>query len=110
MVSSSTATHHLPADLLALTSSCFDGGLEAAADRVVAHAIANRGGYGCLCNVHVLVTALHDASLRETIEGAELFLYPGDRHLFTDSSLPAYDERAAALVRQRVLQFLAPVG
>src|SRR3954454_15968953 len=23
---------------------------------------------------------------------AELFLYPGDRHLFTDRSLPAYDE------------------
>jgi N-acetylglucosaminyldiphosphoundecaprenol N-acetyl-beta-D-mannosaminyltransferase len=77
MVSSSTATHHLPADLLALTSSCFDGGLEAAADRVVAHAIANRGGYVCLCNVHVLVTALHDASLRETIEGAELRLPDG---------------------------------
>src|SRR5687767_9011966 len=26
-----------------------------------------------------------------TVEGAELFLYPGDRHLFTDSSLPDYD-------------------
>ena len=44
--------------------------------------------------------------LAETIEGAELFLYPGDRHLFTDSSLPDYDEGAAALVRQRVLGFL----
>ena len=44
--------------------------------------------------------------LAETIEGAELFLYPGDRHLFTDSSLADYDEGAAALVRQRVLDFL----
>ncbi len=44
--------------------------------------------------------------LAETIEGAELFLYPGDRHLFTDSSLADYDEGAAALVRQRVLGFL----
>jgi dienelactone hydrolase/uncharacterized damage-inducible protein DinB len=38
---------------------------------------------------------------------AELFLYPGDQHLFADSSLPAYDEGAATLLRQRVLSFLA---
>jgi dienelactone hydrolase len=44
--------------------------------------------------------------LAETIEGAELFLYPGDRHLFTDSSLPNYDEGAATLVKQRMLSFL----
>ena len=29
--------------------------------------------------------------LVETIDGAELFLYPGDRHLFADNSLPDYD-------------------
>jgi dienelactone hydrolase len=40
------------------------------------------------------------------IETAELFQYPGDQHLFTDNSLPDYDESAAALVRQRVLDFL----
>src|SRR5229473_5294261 len=44
--------------------------------------------------------------LVETTEGAELFLYPGDRHLFADSSLPDYDEKAATLLRQRVLIFL----
>jgi dienelactone hydrolase len=33
--------------------------------------------------------------LAQTVEGAELFLYPGDQHLFTDSSLPAYNESAA---------------
>jgi dienelactone hydrolase len=44
--------------------------------------------------------------LAETIEDAEVFLYPGDRHLFTDSSLPVYDEAAATLVTQRVLAFL----
>jgi len=38
---------------------------------------------------------------------AELFLYPGDRHLFADSSLPDHDEAAAALLRERVLTFLA---
>jgi len=44
--------------------------------------------------------------LAETIESAELFLYPGDRHLFADSSLPDYDENAAALLTERVLSFL----
>jgi dienelactone hydrolase len=44
--------------------------------------------------------------LAETIESAELFLYPGDRHLFADNSLPDYDESAAALLKQRVLSFL----
>ena len=38
---------------------------------------------------------------------AELFLYPGDRHLFADSSLPDYDEAAATLLLERVLAFLA---
>jgi dienelactone hydrolase len=41
-----------------------------------------------------------------TAADAELFLYRGDRHLFTDASLPSYDEHAAALVTRRVLDFL----
>ena len=44
--------------------------------------------------------------LVETVHGAELFLYPGDRHLFADSSLPDYDEDAAKLLKRRVLSFL----
>jgi dienelactone hydrolase len=44
--------------------------------------------------------------LDKTIEGADLFLYPGNRHLFADSSLPDYDEQAAALLMERVLAFL----
>ena len=48
--------------------------------------------------------------LADTIESAELFLYPGDRHLFADSSLPDYDESAARSVGQRVLGFLAAVA
>jgi len=47
--------------------------------------------------------------LVETIDGAELFLYPGDRHLFVDNSLPDYDESAATLLKQRVLAFLKDV-
>ncbi len=40
---------------------------------------------------------------------AELFLYPGDRHYFADSSLPSYDPEAAALLMRRVLDFLQSV-
>jgi len=47
--------------------------------------------------------------LVETVDGAELFLYPGDRHLFTDSSLADYDEQAAAQAKERVLAFLKSV-
>lgn len=47
--------------------------------------------------------------LVETTDGAELFLYPGNRHLFADTSLPDYDESAAALLVQRVLAFLSGV-
>jgi dienelactone hydrolase len=39
-------------------------------------------------------------------ELAELFVYPGDRHLFVDSSLLSYDADAAALVAQRSREFL----
>ena len=39
-------------------------------------------------------------------ERAELFVYPGDQHLFTDRSLPSYDAESAALVTQRILAFL----
>jgi dienelactone hydrolase len=41
---------------------------------------------------------------------AELFVYPGDRHLFSDSSLPSYDADAAALVVQRSRDFLGRLG
>jgi dienelactone hydrolase len=41
---------------------------------------------------------------------AELFLYPGDQHLFADSSLRSYDAEAAGLLEQCVLAFLDTVG
>lgn len=40
-------------------------------------------------------------------EDAELFLYPGNQHLFADSSLNSFDEEAYALLLERVLDFLA---
>jgi dienelactone hydrolase len=45
-------------------------------------------------------------ALVDSTDGAELFLYPGEQHLFADSSLPAYDAAAAALLRERVIAFL----
>lgn len=40
----------------------------------------------------------------------ELFVYPGDRHLFTDSSLPSHDAAATDLVVHRSLELLAKVS
>jgi dienelactone hydrolase len=50
--------------------------------------------------------------LVETVgpELARLYLYPGDQHLFSDSSLPSYDAAAAALVLQRSRAFLDQLG
>jgi dienelactone hydrolase len=39
-------------------------------------------------------------------QDAELFVYPGDRHLFADRSLGSYDAEATALLTERVLDFL----
>ena len=40
----------------------------------------------------------------------ELFLYPGDSHLFADSSLPDHDEGATKLVLERSLALLERVS
>jgi dienelactone hydrolase len=40
----------------------------------------------------------------------ELFVYPGEQHLFADSSLASYDPDAAALVVQRSKDFLDRLG
>ena len=45
----------------------------------------------------------------ESVDDAELFLYPGDQHYFADSSLASYDADATALLTTRVLEFLARV-
>ena len=46
--------------------------------------------------------------LVETVgtETAELFVYPGNRHLFLDNSLPSFDADATELVLQRSLALL----
>lgn len=44
--------------------------------------------------------------LAASTDDAELFIYPGDEHLFADSSLDAYDPEAAELLSERVRAFL----
>lgn len=44
------------------------------------------------------------------VDGAELHLYPGGGHLFTDPGSPDYDEAATALVVQQALAFLRNIG
>lgn len=44
-----------------------------------------------------------------TAADAELFMYPGEEHLFAESDLPGYDPEAAGLLRARVLSFLERV-
>jgi dienelactone hydrolase len=40
---------------------------------------------------------------------AELFVYRGDVHIFSDSSLPSFDAEATATLTERVLDFLGEV-
>ena len=46
-------------------------------------------------------------ALVDSTEQAELFLYPGNVHLFADSSLPSYDRKATELMTGRILEFLS---
>lgn len=48
-------------------------------------------------------------ALAAEVEEVELFVYPGDRHLFSDRSVADHDEPAARLMTERVLTFLARV-
>ena len=45
--------------------------------------------------------------LVDSTDGAELFLYPGNVHLFSDSSLPSYDAVATDLMTDRILAMLS---
>lgn len=48
--------------------------------------------------------------LAAAVPGAELHLYPGADHLFTDAGHDAYDAAATDLVVERILRLLAQVG
>jgi N-acetylglucosaminyldiphosphoundecaprenol N-acetyl-beta-D-mannosaminyltransferase len=46
------------------------GGLDDAAADLVARAASRRGGYACLCNVHLLMTATHRTDVASALDGA----------------------------------------
>ncbi|WP_347038705.1 dienelactone hydrolase family protein [Glutamicibacter halophytocola] len=52
--------------------------------------------------------AAQDFAQGEGREVAQLFTYPGNKHLFTDSSLRSHDPEARALVMERMIKFLEP--
>jgi N-acetylglucosaminyldiphosphoundecaprenol N-acetyl-beta-D-mannosaminyltransferase len=66
------------APLLGLTSSCYVGNLRTAVETIVERAAAGQGGYVCCCNVHVLITALHEPRLRRVLAEAEVRLPDGE--------------------------------
>ena len=51
----------------------------------------------------------HARELVAQADDGELFVYAGDAHLFTDSSLPSSDPAATASVLSRMLAFLERV-
>jgi dienelactone hydrolase len=105
----------LPAQMLAQTRTGARGALLFSA----AFPAAEFGGSwppGVPLQIHMMEDdewALEDLpaarGLVESVDDAELFLYPGDKHLFADSSLPDYDAAAAKLLAERVLVFLDAV-
>jgi len=49
-------------------------------------------------------------ALVESTDLAELFVYPGDAHLFADASLASHDPGATELMTGRILEFLSGLG
>lgn len=45
-------------------------------------------------------------ALVESTDDAELYIYAGEEHLFTDASLPSYDAASTKILLERVLPFL----
>jgi len=92
----------MPAQLLAQTRAGAQGAL-------LFHAALPPSEFGGAwpAGVPLQIHFMEDDPWAARVEGAELFLYPGDKHLFADSSLADYDANAAALLKERVLAFLA---
>jgi dienelactone hydrolase len=102
----------IPAQLLAQTRPGARGALLLSA-ALPASEFGGSWPQGVPLQIHMMEAdewALEDLpaarELVATVDGAELFLYPGDGHLFADSSLPDFDDGAAKLLTQRVLGFL----
>lgn len=53
-----------------LEINCFVGDIDRAAQAVIERAVSGKGGYACLANAHVMVTARRDRGVRRALEGA----------------------------------------
>ena len=83
-----------PARQAVLGTECFCGNADEAAAAILTRVFAQHGGYGCFCNVHVVVTALHDERLRRSLDEAWL--------CFADGAPVAWMQRRAGhLVARR---------
>ncbi len=106
----------MPAQLLAQTRPGARGALLFSA-AIPASEFGDAWPVGVPLQIHLMENdewALEDLpaarQLVESTDAAELFLYPGDGHLFADRGLPEYDESAATILEERVLAFLSIVG
>ena len=104
----------LPAQMLAQTRSGARGALLLHA-AIPTSEFGGAWPAGVPLQIHTMADdALGDVDvareLARTIEGAELFLYPGKRHLFSDDGLPDYDAAATTLLTERLLTFLDAIG
>lgn len=61
----------------ALGVGFYAGSFDRAADLVVEQGLEGRGGYAVLCNVHILMTARRDATLRSALDDAWLVFPDG---------------------------------
>ena len=55
---------------MVLGTNCFSGKADEAATLVLERVRTRRGGYACFCNVHVVVSALHNDALRDSLDAA----------------------------------------
>jgi dienelactone hydrolase len=81
--------------------------------RIEAARLSNSGWRVTPCTSPISTTATSSTPRCQgigTTEQAELFLYSGDKHLFTDPSLTSFDPPATALLTRRVLQFLSRIS
>ncbi|GGK27067.1 dienelactone hydrolase [Pilimelia terevasa] len=92
-----------------------------AAGALLLHSAVPTAEFGCPwpagvpMQVHVMADdpwedAQSLAGVVEEIDGGELFLYPGNGHLFADSGSADYAEEAATLLTERTLAFLGRVA
>jgi N-acetylglucosaminyldiphosphoundecaprenol N-acetyl-beta-D-mannosaminyltransferase len=93
-------------------SDCFCGEPEHAAARVLARAWSGAGGYACFCNVHVIVSALHDRRLRASLSGAWM-LFPDGAPVAWMQRRSGYDKArriAGPDTMPRVIELGRPLG